>query len=370
VADEQPPTRPDAIVDELESENARLREQLASVLESSSWRLTRSLRRLRGSSRPEALPPPVSHPAPDPTPAEPAAEVLPIAPIEGATPASSVPIFAPPGHFYSPIVDPAELIAEPRRSRVWPARSRETLGVDWHDADQVALCRDVFAAQHRLSFRVEASDDPTEYFVMNDQYPPLDAWLLEAMIQWLRPRRMIEIGSGFSSLVTARVNRELLGGQLRFTCVEPYPRQFLLDGVPGISDLIVDLIQDVPLEAFDSLGARDILFIDTSHVVKTGGDVTWIFHEIVPRLATGVVVHIHDIFLPSEYPEAWVAEGRSWNESYLVHSFLAFNEAFEVVFGNSFMAERHPDVLAGAFPGWPTSPSRGGASLWLRRGAG
>ncbi len=189
-----------------ELEIARLREQLASVLESSSWRFTRPLRRLRRSHRPESID---SRPSP-PAPAAATAETA---------PEPHVPLFVPPGHFYSPIVDPAGVGSEPRRSQVWPSVARSLAGVDWRPEAQLALCRDVFAHQRRLDFRDEASEDPTEYFALNDQYPPLDAWVLEGMLRWLRPSRMIEIGSGFSSLVSARVNRDELEGRMRFTCI-------------------------------------------------------------------------------------------------------------------------------------------------------
>ncbi len=276
-------------------------------------------------------------------------------------------MFFPPGHYYSPVVDPAELAEEPRRSQVWPPAPRATPGVDWREAEQIALFRDVFARQPRLDFREEASEAPSEYYALNGMFPPLDAWLLEAILRWARPRRMIEVGSGFSSLVSARVNRELLDGSIRLTCIEPYPRPFLTDGIAGLSDLIVAKIQDVPLEEFSSLNGGDILFIDTSHTVKTGGDVTWIFHEIVPRLAPGVVVHVHDAFLPGDYPEPWVLDGWGWNEAYLLQSFLAFNGEFEVVAGVQYMVRYHPEVVSEAFPEWLTTAAQGGASLWLRR---
>jgi hypothetical protein len=341
--------------DALQHENARLREDLVNVLGSASWRLTRPLRRLRGSDRLEGLPPAVG-PAP-------AAEEW----IDPAMPAHAVPVRFAAGHYYSPLPDPAELVVEPRRSQIWANPPRETPGLDWRERAQVELCRDVFAHQERLELREEASDDPTEYFAQNGQYPPLDAWTLEAMLQRRQPQRMIEIGSGFSSLVTARVNRELYGGGVHFTCVEPYPRQFLLDGVPGITDLIPAKVQDVPLETFAELGDGDILFVDTSHTVKTGGDVTWIFHEIIPRLAPGVLVHVHDAFLPGDYPEPWVREGWGWNESYLLHSVLAFNSEFEIEFGTYFMAQSNRDALIEAFPGWMATSNQGGAALWFRR---
>jgi hypothetical protein len=178
---------------------------------------------------------------------------------------------------------------------------------------------------------------------------------------------MIEVGCGFSTLVSARVNREYLDGAVHLTCIEPYPRPFLTEGVAGVSGLVVEKVQDVPLHLFDTLGNDDVLFIDTSHTVKTGGDVTWIFHEIIPRLAPGVLVHIHDFYLPGEYPEPWVLEGWGWNETYLVQSFLMFNDSFEILWGTLYMFIRHPEDLRRAFPGLKDYRDQGGASLWMRR---
>ena len=138
-------------------------------------------------------------------------------------------------------------------------------------------------------------------------------------------------------------------------------------GRPGHHRLRQELVQETPLEVFDELGAGDILFIDTSHTVKTGGDVSWIFGEIVPRLAPGVYVHVHDIFLPGEYPEQWVAEGWGWNEVYLVRAFLSYNDTFEVVWGTQYMLQNHHEELVAAFPGQPEYEHRGGGALWLRR---
>jgi predicted O-methyltransferase YrrM len=271
----------------------------------------------------------------------------------------------PVGEYYSPMYDTRELGEQ--RDRLWPAAPRETVGVDWRDASQVALCRDVFARQTRLDLAEEEGEDPTEYFARNTQYPPLDAWLLEGMVRHFRPRQMIEVGSGYSTLVSARVNREFFESQINLTCIEPYPRGFLSDGIPGVTELRVEKIQDTPLSLFAALGSGDILFVDTSHPVKTGGDVPWIYHEILPRLAPGVLVHIHDIFLPAEYPESWVMEGWGWNEMYLVRAFLTFNDAFEIVWGTMYMLNNHGDDVLKAFPDFGRYRSMGGASLWIRR---
>lgn len=273
----------------------------------------------------------------------------------------------PIGDYYSPMYDTRELGEQ--RQRLWPTVPRETVGIDWHGHSQLTLCRDIFTQQKHLDFPEKGSgNNPTGYFIDNGQYPPLDAWVLEAVMRHFRPRHMVEVGCGFSTLVSAQVNRNFFDSKIHLTCIEPYPRPFLCDGsVVGIGGLRVEKIQDTPLTFFEKLGMNDILFIDTSHTVKTGGDVTWIFHEILPRLAPGVLVHVHDIFLPGEYPEPWVMEGWGWNEAYLVRSFLTFNDTFEVVWGTVYMLINHLDDVRGAFPHFHRYLPMGGASLWIRR---
>ena len=225
-------------------------------------------------------------------------------------PASAIPLLFPLGHFYSPMYDPSELAS--RHAAIWPASPRPTLDIDWREESQLELCTEVFAAQTPLALRRSPSVDPTVYWCGNDQFPPLDALGLVAdAAPSLPERRVIEIGSGYSSLVTARLNREEFGGSLHFTCIEPYPRDFLLQGVDGISQLRIELIQDAPLDIFTRLGRGDVVFVDTSHTIKTGGDVTWIFHEIISRpLRWGSIMHVHDFFLPEEYPKDWVMRQR------------------------------------------------------------
>jgi hypothetical protein len=299
--------------------------------------------------------------------AQPVAPAAPQPPHTGPPADDGVAHCWPLGHFYSPVPDTRQLGREPSRSRVWPQTPRKTPGIDWREELQVILVRDVFIRQEELLFADGPTGDLTEYHTANDMFSRLDAWALQAMLRWLRPAHMIEVGSGWSSLVAARINREFLGGTMNLTCVDPYPAEFLGAAVSGISRLLEVQVQDVPLDEFAELGRGDVLFIDSSHVIKTGSDCQYLYHEVLPRLRSGVVVHVHDIFLPWDYPEAWVLAGRGWNEQYLLQAFLTFNDAFEILLANAWMCHAHPEVLAQAIRGFPDSISDGGGSLWMRR---
>jgi hypothetical protein len=273
----------------------------------------------------------------------------------------------PLGHYYSPVPDNRLLAQEPARSRVWPPIPRATPGVDWRAEEQVALLRDELGRQEALQLPDVATGNPQEYHAANGLFSRLDAWILQGMLRYFRPERMIEVGCGWSSLLTARINREYLDRSMHFTCVEPYPPEFLGGGVDGISELIPSRVEQLPVDPFLELGERDVLFIDSSHTVKTGGDVVFLFEEVLPRLARGVVVHIHDMFLPWDYPPDWVLGGRGWNEQYLVRAFLSFNSAFRILFSVGWMSHYRRDVLAEVLPGYPDRYRDGGGSLWIQR---
>jgi hypothetical protein len=285
------------------------------------------------------------------------------------TPAAAEPplICWPLDHYYSPIADTRALSREPARSRVWPAKPPATPGIDWGPAHQVALVRDQLGRWSDFPIPDGPTGDPRDYHAANEMFSRLDAWILQAMLRYFRPQRMIEVGCGWSSLMTARVNREQFGGALDFVCIEPHPPEFLGDGIEGISRLIVSPVEQLPVDTFLDLGAGDFLFIDTSHTVKTGGDVVFLLQEVLPRLADGVIVHIHDIFLPWDYPPEWVLVGRAWNEQYAVRAFLSFNSTFEILVSVAWMSQFHADVLAAVLPGFPHAYADGGGSLWIRR---
>ncbi|MFH1216833.1 MAG: class I SAM-dependent methyltransferase [Pseudomonadota bacterium] len=271
----------------------------------------------------------------------------------------------PNGHFYSPIVDPGVL--EARRRKIWPASPPEIAGVDFCENEQRLFLEKIFPEYLDNFNYPEDEKDKKElydYCIANGQFSGLDACALFVMLLKFHPRRMIEVGSGFSSLLTADVNRNFLDGKLNFTCIEPYPRDFLVPGVPGISSLIQTKVEDVGLDLFAELGSNDILFIDSSHVCKTGSDVNYLYFEVLPRLNPGVIIHIHDIFFPYDYPPKWVIdENRSWNEQYLLRALLMHSRAFKVLFGCAYAHYVLPDLVRSVCGG----QLLGGGSFWMKR---
>jgi hypothetical protein len=271
------------------------------------------------------------------------------------------PLLVPLGHFYSPVVDPGEI--RKREAQLWSATD-VVEGVELNLEGQLALLAALKPHTSSIDYPVDDPGDNQTYFYSNEQYPVLDAEFLHAALLYFRPKTMIEVGSGFSSLVTAGVNRGLLEHALDFTCIEPYPRQFLLDGIDGITRVIEKKVEDVDPSFFDRLGSGDILFIDSSHVSKAGSDVNYLLFEIFPRLKPGVMIHIHDIFLPDEYPKEWVLDhGRNWNEQYLLRAFMQYNRSFKVMWAANFMGTRHLPAVQATFPRYPAFG--GGGSFWI-----
>jgi hypothetical protein len=272
----------------------------------------------------------------------------------------------PNGHFYSPVIDVDE--AERARARIWPDEAPLPAGIDFDPEGHERFLAGPFA---RLVRDYDYPDDPPAgadgppaFSNNNPQYGLLDARLLFVMLRALRPRKVVEVGSGYSSLLTADVNRRFLGGALDFTCIEPYPPDFLRGPVPGISRVIEARVQDLGASDF-GLGPGDVLFIDSSHVAKLGSDVNHLYFEVLPRLAPGVVVHVHDIFLPDDYPLGWVRAGRSWNEQYVLRALLMDSSRFRVRFAARYAYRRHQPALARALGG----PALDGCAFWIERTA-
>jgi predicted O-methyltransferase YrrM len=215
----------------------------------------------------------------------------------------------------------------------------------------------------------EAPSGPPRYHWNNNFWRGADALIQYCLLRDVKPARVVEIGCGWSSLLMAEAlerNRQEGSELTTVDQVEPFPRKELLRSLPDHWTLHETILQRAELEVFEALEAGDICFYDGSHVARAGSDVVWFFFEILPRLKPGVLIHLHDIFWPADYPDDWIFErGQTWNEQYLLQAFLMHNHAYEVVISNSVLCWSRPRDLEDLFR--QTSETRySGSSVWLK----
>jgi methyltransferase family protein len=259
-----------------------------------------------------------------------------------------------PVHFYQPIPDTQSL-----PQTLWN-RPSELIGINMNDSKQLDLLRNHFPKFRHEYEKLPAEPPPGQ----KGPFRGVDVLSAYCMVRHFQPRLIVEVGSGFSSRVlgTAATKNKSSG----LVCIDPFPGELTRKGsIPGLKSFIEKQVQDIDLEFFSQLQARDILFIDSSHTVKIGGDVNYLFLEVLPRLNDGVIVHVHDIFLPFEYRRDWVMdELRFWSEQYLLQAFLTFNSAFEVLLANNYLNCNFHDDLVATFSGLT---SYLGGSFWMWR---
>ncbi len=273
----------------------------------------------------------------------------------------SVGIFPIRRHYYEPLFDTGPLRATLALDRALP-------GIDLNAEEQLALLSKFDYGEELKALPLE-SDGPHSFHYHNSRFGPGDAELLYAIIRWVKPRRLVEIGSGFSTLLArqalGRNERESEACRCAHTCIEPYEEPWLEQTGATV---LRERVENVPKSVFLELAHNDILFIDSSHVIRPGGDVLCEYLDILPLLKSGVLVHVHDVFTPRDYPAAWVCdEVRFWNEQYLLEAFLCHNQAFKIVSALNFLKHHYPDLIAAKFPVLGREMWREPGSLWLRR---
>ncbi|WP_227009067.1 class I SAM-dependent methyltransferase [Christiangramia fulva] len=268
--------------------------------------------------------------------------------------------YYPPGHYYSPIVD---YHAVKNSVNLWEAS--EPANIDLNVKGQLELLSNFPMYYNEIPWKNKKVKNLTYYF-QNDFYSYTDGILLYSMIRYFAPKRIIEIGSGFSSALMIDTNHLFFKNEIDLTFIEPYPARLnsLVDKQQEQNVTILEKkVQEVPLEILGQLEKGDILFIDSSHVSKTGSDVNYILFEILPRLKKGVIIHFHDIFYPFEYPKLWVYQGRNWNENYLLRAFLIGNENYKILLFSDYLHKLKPEI----FEKMPLLKRNTGGNIWLEK---
>jgi predicted O-methyltransferase YrrM len=249
-------------------------------------------------------------------------------------------VHAPPGHFYSPLPEPSEF-RDPENP-VFDTSLRELPGIDLNSNGQFRMLDTLLPHFREFASYTEAKGSTGgPRFNFNQYYfMEADALVLFAILSHCKPRRIIEVGSGHSSALMLDTVDGTDGWNPKITFIDPYPERLqsvLQERDQASTRIIKKRVQDVPVEEFLALDEGDLLFIDSSHVSKIGSDVNFLFFDVLPRLKPGVIIHIHDVFWPFEYPREWILEGRSWNEDYLLRALLTGSDMFQIMFWNSWM---------------------------------
>jgi predicted O-methyltransferase YrrM len=271
-------------------------------------------------------------------------------------------VFPITNHYYEPLFDDRHLKHPLERDRFLP-------GINWNDQQQVELLT-TFQYQNELSaIPYKKTDDVFSFYYDNPSLGPGDAEFLYSMVRHLKPSRIIEIGSGYSTLM---VQKAILDIQIlhpsykaELICIEPYEMPWLEK--TGVQ-VVRKLVEEVPLELFSTLGENDILFIDSSHMVRPQGDVLFEFLEILPVLKKGVIIHVHDIFSPKDYTKRHLVEDvMFWNEQYILEAFLTCNQEFTIIGALNYLKSHHPELLYAKLPILGKNRDHVPGSFWMKK---
>jgi hypothetical protein len=247
-------------------------------------------------------------------------------------------------HYYEPLINPAVLKTPLSAPRPLP-------GIDLNVAQQLELLRRFDFASELAAF----PQDPTgklEFYYRNRSFVSGDAEFYYSLVRFIKPRRIVEVGCGQSTLIAqAAVKRNVADDAAytcQHTCIEPYEQPWL-ERLPVT--VMRSRVEDCDKSLFESLEHGDILFIDSSHVIRPQGDVVHEYLEVLPLLKSGVYVHVHDVFTPRDYLEEWVVEEiKLWNEQYLLEGFLTFNSEFAIVGALNYLKHNHAAEVSRCFP--------------------
>ncbi len=260
-------------------------------------------------------------------------------------------------HYYQPLVNPKKHLKHSLKD------DRELPGIKLNIDEQLSLLKG-FQFNEELTQFTKHKSSPLSYYYKNNSFESGDSEFLYNMIRHFKPKRIIEIGSGFSTLMSyAAITKN--DNDCELICIEPYE-------MPWLEELPINVIrkkiEDVDVNMFSSLKENDILFIDSSHIIRPQGDVLFEYLELLPSLNAGVIVHIHDVFTPKDYLEEFIYEYRfMWNEQYLLEAFLTFNSHFKIIGAVNYLKHHHWEALSNVCPMLKTEPDREPGSFWIQK---
>ena len=270
----------------------------------------------------------------------------------------------PSGPYYSPIVSFEDV--KQREDKIWQnVRVDGIEGINLRTEEQIKLIHEFEQYYAEIPFKDERQPN-IRFNYVNNYYCHTDAIVLYSVIRHFKPKRIVEIGSGFSSAVMLDTNEFFFNNEIQLTFIDPHLgrlNSIITESDQQSVEIIETDVQLVSLDLFKKLNSGDILFIDSTHVSKTGSDVNYILFEILPILEKGVLIHFHDIFYPFEYPKEWVYKGLNWNEDYIVRAFLMYNDNFKIRIFSHYLHKLHHH----AFEKLPLSYSDLGSNLWIEK---
>jgi predicted O-methyltransferase YrrM len=258
-------------------------------------------------------------------------------------------------------------------------RESKLSGIEMNEAEQLKLLNE-FSNKYKNEYAKFAYEESKvkDFHFCNGMYETVDAEILYCMIRNNKPKRIIEIGSGSSTLIIAKAIRKNIeedsNYKCKLTCIEPYPLEYLKN-IPEVDNIIECFVETISLDLFKTLQENDILFIDSSHTINIYNDVCFEYLDILPNLNKNVIIHIHDILLPKLYCESWLDAKIFWNEQFLLQAFLAFNTSFKILWAGNFMHLKHSNEILKSIPSYSwfknhkdvTKNTQGHKSFWIQK---
>lgn len=272
--------------------------------------------------------------------------------------------------YYSPVPDILDL----EQRKVWNRRS-ELAGINFRPEAQVAFLTTLGKEfGHECDWPPNSTGDPHQFYTENNTFSYGCAASLHCVLRYFKPRRVIEIGSGNSSLVISAAlslnDQSSKSEPIEYIIVDPYPRPIIEKGLPGLTQMVKKRVELLDTGFFDELRENDVLFIDSGHTVRIGSDINYLILDVLPRLAQGVIVHFHDVGLPFEYPKVYATNPQFrvfWTEAYLLQAFLCFNREYEILLAMAYLMAERIEAFRSAFPCYdPEKHIAMSGSFWIR----